>query len=148
MKKLLAIFAIFVLLGTTLATALPITIEKTEKTPLAGETGTFEGEIGHLQGGEWNAIGEISGTYELRNRFGIIDGEWEIIVGEQAGTTGILRVLFGRFILIGRITIDETGRKAPIIGFIFFEEETKKFGGRFMSLVGPALYFKGTYQEN
>lgn len=147
MKKLLAIFAIFVLLGTMSATALPITIEKTEKAPLAGETGTFEGEIGYRKEGEWHKVGEISGTYELKNRFGIIDGEWEITEGEHAGETGTIKAIFGKFVLVGRLTIDETGKKAPILGFIGFKEETQEFGGRFMSIIGPALYFKGTYEE-
>lgn len=148
MKKIFVIFIMTVLLGTMSVTALPITIEKTEKVLLAGETGIFEGEIGFRKEGEWHKVGEISGTYELKNRFGIIDGVWEITEGELAGETGAIKAFFRKFILIGRLTIDETGKKAPIIGFIGFKEETQEFGGRFMSIVGPALYFKGIYQED
>jgi len=60
----------------------------------------------------------------------------------------IVRPAGGKYALTLSASDPETGKKAPIIGFIFFKEETKEFGGRFMSLVGPALYFKGTYQED
>ena len=52
---------------------------------------------------------------------------------------------FGRNILLGRITLGDSGRQAPIIGFIGFRPGSGEFGGRFMSIVGPALYFKGTF---
>ena len=148
MKKYLVIFAIFIMFGTMSATALPIMIEKPETRLLDGETGTLIGEIGYQIEGEWNKVGEISGTYELRKRIGIINGEWEIIEGEHAGETGTIDAIFGKIFLFGRITIHETGNKAPIVGFLFIKEDTHEFGGRFMSLIGPALYFKGTYQEN
>ncbi len=144
MKKLFAILSIIIFLGTISATAIPISVHKLIETTDAGETGTFEGEIGYIQKKEWISIGEISGTYELKTRVGIIDGEWILT---DKGISGTMKVLFTKRFLIGRITIDETGKKAPIIGFIGFKEETKQFGGRFMSLIGPAPYFQGTYQE-
>ena len=145
MKKILVIFTLLVILGTISVTALPIKIEKPEKTIITSETGNFEGEIGYPREGEWNAVGEISGTYQTRNRFIRYDGQWEITEGQQAGTTGTIVGFSVRIFIIGRITIDETGRKAPIVGFLRINEETKEFGGRFMSLIGTALYFKGTY---
>jgi len=144
MKKLLAILSIIIFLGTISATAIPVSVHKLLKPTTAGDTGTFEGEIGYIQKKEWISVGEISGTYELKTRVGIIDGEWIITDKDMSGT---MKIIFAKRIFIGRITIDETGKKAPIIGFIGFKEETKQFGGRFMSIIGPALYFKGTYQE-
>jgi hypothetical protein len=146
MKKILVIFTILVLFGTMSASALPITIDKPEKTPITRETGNFEGEIGHKREGEWNAVGEISGTYQTRNRYIRFRGQWEITEGQHAGTTGTIVGFSQRNFIIGRITIDETGRTAPIVGFIRINGETKVFGGRFMSIIGPALYFKGTYR--
>ncbi len=149
MKKLFAILLMFILIGTISATAIPLSVQKTVQKPIPtkSETGTFEGEIGYIKDGEWNAVGELSGTYKLRARFGTINGQWIITQRDQSGT---LRAIFGRNlnIILGRIKIDETGKIAPIIGFIGFREETNEFGGRFMSIIGPALYFKGTYQEN
>jgi hypothetical protein len=145
MKKILAILAILILLGTISATAITIKIEKPEITIISSETGNFQGEIGFPREGEWNAVGEISGTYETRNRFIRYDGQWEITEGQHQGATGTIVGFSIRIFIIGRITIDETGRKAPIVGFLRINEEVKEFGGRFMSLIGPALYFKGTY---
>ena len=146
MKKILVIFTILVLFGTISATALPIKIEKSEITIISSETGNFQGEIGFPREGEWNKVGELSGTFNQRNRFYRIEGDWEITEGQQSGATGIINGFFVRNIIIGRITIDESGRKAPIIGFIRINEDEMTFGGRFMSIVGPALYFKGSFQ--
>ena len=145
MKKILAIFAILILLGTISATAIPIKIEKPKKTTITSETGNFEGEIGFFRDREWNKVGVLSGIFNQRNRFYRIEGDWEITEGRQADARGIINGFFVRNIVIGRITIDESGRKAPIIGFIRINEEEMTFSGRFMSLIGPALYFKGTF---
>jgi len=141
MKKLLSIFVIFLFIATVSASATTnIIIE--EKTTAAG---TFTGEIGFLRSREWNKVGEISGTYTQRNRFLGFNGDWEITTGDLTGTTGTMQGGFGRNILLGRITISDSGRQAPIIGFIRFNQDTGEFAGRFMSIVGPALYFKGTF---
>ena len=142
MKKSLSIFVIFLLLATiSISATSKILIE--EK-PTA--TGTFTGEIGYLRSREWNKAGEISGTYGQRNRFYTFNGDWEITTGQYAGMTGTMKGAFGRNILLGRITFSESGRQAPIIGFIGFRSDSGEFGGRFMSVIGPALYFKGIYQ--
>lgn len=141
MKKLLPIFVIFILLATITASATSaILIEEKPTT-----TGTFTGEIGYLRSREWNKAGEISGTYTQRNRFYNFNGDWEITTGQNTGTEGTMQGAFGRNILLGRITFSDSGRQAPIIGFIGFRQDTGEFGGRFMSVIGPALYFKGNY---
>ena len=141
MKKLLSIFVIFLFIATISASATSkIIIE--EKSITAG---TFTGEIGYSRAREWNKVGEISGTYSQRNRFQSFNGDWEITTGDYSGTTGTMQGGFGRNILIGRIILGDSGRQAPIIGFIRFNQDTGEFGGRFMSIVGPALYFKGTF---
>jgi len=141
MKKLLPFFVIFILLATISASATSnIIIEEKQST-----AGTFIGEIGYSRSREWNKVGEISGTYNQRNRFLGFNGGWEITTGDYTGTTGTMQGGFGRNILLGRITISDSGRQAPIIGFIRFNKDTGEFAGRFMSIVGPALYFKGTF---
>ena len=143
MKKLLAVIAIFILLGTISVTATPILIEN--KSFTTGDR-TYTGEIGYIESKEWKKVGELSGTYEKKNKFYKFEGNWEITEGKLAGSTGTMLGGFGKDILIGKITITESGKKAPIIGFINFNETTQIFKGRFMSVVGPALYFKGNYQ--
>ena len=144
MKKLLAIMSLFIILGAMSGTGISITQHKILPITASNETGTFDGEIGYLRDKEWVSVGDISGTYELKARAGIINGQWNIPEKDVSGT---MRVIFAKHFLIGRVTFDETGKRAPIVGFIGFKEEIKEFGGRFMSIVGPALYFKGTYQE-
>jgi hypothetical protein len=145
MKKLLAIVIILIFFGTISASAISLSEQVFKPRPKENKTGTFEGEIGYPREGEWNAVGELSGTFQQRNRVSVIDGQWILTEREASGT---VKAIFRSRILIGRITIDGAERRAPIIGFIFFREETQEFGGRFMSIIGPALYFKGTYQEN
>jgi len=141
MKKLLSIFLIFLLTATISASA-TTNIQIEEKSTTAGP---FTGEIGFLRSREWNKVGEISGTYNQRNRFLGFNGDWEITTGDYTGTTGTMQGGFGRNILLGSITISDSGRQAPIIGFIRFNQDAGEFAGRFMSVVGPALYFKGTF---
>ena len=143
MKKLLAVIAIFILLGTISVSATTVLIQKKHVTT---ESGSFTGEIGNIESKEWKKVGELSGTYGKKNKFYKFEGNWEITEGKLAGSTGTMLGGFGKNILIGKITITESGKKAPIIGFIGFNETIQIFKGRFMSIVGPALYFKVTYQ--
>jgi hypothetical protein len=145
MKKIFVIFTVLTLIGTISASALPITIDILEKTSVTSETGNFQGEIGYPREGEWNKVGEISGTYQTKNRNIRFRGQWEITAGELEGKTGTLAGFSRGKFLVGRITIDDTGRTAPIVGFLRINKDTNVFGGRFMSRVGPALYFKGTF---
>jgi hypothetical protein len=144
MKKLLSILAIFILLGTIFAIAVPAFVLKT---PIKSSIGTFSGEIGYIKSKEWYTVGLLSGTFQQKNKFYRFNGTWEIIEGNYSGTTGTVFGFFGKNLLLGKITLDESGKKAPIIGFIGFNQSALKFGGRFISVIGPALYFKGTYQE-
>lgn len=142
MKKLLAIISILMLLATISVSAIPVLIEKK---PVTTGSGTYSGEIGDIKSKEWIKVGELSGTYEQKNKFYKFEGNWKITEGDYAGSTGTMQGFFGKHILLGKITITESGKKAPIIGFIGFNETALTFKGRFMSIVGPALYFKGTY---
>ena len=143
MKKLLSIFVIFLFMATiTVSATSNIQVEEKPSTT----AGTFTGEIGYFRSSrEWNKAGDISGTYSQRNRYYSFNGNWEITTGDYTGTTGTIQGGFGRNILLGRITLGDSGRQAPIIGFIRFNQDTGEFAGRFMSIVGPALYFKGTF---
>jgi hypothetical protein len=67
-------------------------------------------------------------------------------MGQHSGKKGTMQGAFGRNILLGRITFSESERQAPIIGFVGFRPDEGEFFGRFMSVIGPALYFKGIYQ--
>ena len=143
MKKLIAIISILLMVGAISASANTVLIKNK---PVTLDSGSFTGEIGYPQAQEWVKVGELSGTYEQKTKFYRFVGDWEITEGDYAGSTGTMIGGFGKHILIGKITITESGKKAPIIGFIGFNETASTFFGRFMSVVGPALYFKGTYQ--
>jgi len=107
-------------------------------TPLAG---SFEGSIGpRIHGNQ--TVGNISGTYELRNRGGRFNGEWAISF-QNTSKSGTMRGAFLRIFLLGRIVIDDVNRTIPIVGFIRYTNGS--FVGRCMAPRGPALYFWGTY---
>jgi hypothetical protein len=145
MKKLFILWLCVFLTSTAIVTASPfISIEnlKIQTPTFLDPTGNFDGSIGHGRQGNWTEVGLINGTYDLGNRFGRFNGEWAIDL-QNRSATGTMRGGFGRHILIGRITIDGRDRGLPIIGFIGFRNES--FFGRFMSLIGPALYFQGTF---
>ena len=146
MKKILILLAFFILLGTISATAIPVSVEKTITTPVTSETGTYQGEIGYQRSGEWNKVGEISGTYNTRDRFIKFNGQWEITEGQYSGTTGVMRGFIVKQYIFFKASKDGSDRSLPFVGFFRYNKETKEFGGRFMSRIGPALYFKGTYQ--
>jgi hypothetical protein len=145
LKNIKILVLCVVLVGTSIASASPISsIEnlQMDSSSVLDPNGTFDGFIGFRQQGNWTTVGTINGTYELRNRFGRFNGAWSIQHQNQSAS-GTMRGGFGKQILIGRITIEGRNRTMPIIGFIGFRNEI--FFGRYMSLVGPALYFKGTY---
>ncbi len=143
MKKIL-ILAICVLFASmSIATAMPFSsVAKTQTPAILAQSGTFDGSIGYKAQGNWTEVGTLTGTYEQRARGYRFDGTWAI-EGQNQTWTGTMRGVFGRHILIGRVTIEGRDRNVPIIGFIGFKEGN--FAGRFMAPVGPALYFKGTY---
>lgn len=103
--------------------------------------GSFEGSIGPRPRGN-QTIGNISGTYELRNRGGRFNGECAITI-QNTSKSGTMRGVFIRIFLFGKVTIDEENRTVPIVGFI--RHINGSFVGRFMAPTGPTLYFWGTY---
>jgi hypothetical protein len=143
MKKIISLMLILSLFGMISASAQIIPIEKTLHTQDQGNTGDFLGEIGFIRNQQWNKVGELSGTYN-QNRIVRINGNWIITEGEYAGTSGTMRGIIFRNFIFFRASVD-SGRTLPFIGFIRINEDESTFGGRFMSFVGPALYFKGTY---
>jgi hypothetical protein len=141
MMKKIAIISLCLLLGVSIAAAAPGIKQQVQQTTSIAVTGTFNGNLTYQKPGP-NAtiVGTISGNYTLRNRGGLFNGEWNTV-----NNTGTFRGRFGRHILLGRISmmVNGTQRVLPIIGFIGAKNGV--FGGRAMSLDGPALYFKGNY---
>jgi len=138
MKKI-AIISLCLLLGVSIAAAAP-GVRQQQTTSLT-TTGTFSGDITHQRPGtDATIVGTISGTYEMGNRSGRFTGDWA-----TGNKTGTFRGGFGRHILLGKISmmVDGTEKSLPIIGFIGAKDGV--FIGRAMSLIGPALYFKGNY---
>ena len=142
MKKIISILIVLVFLGSISVSA-QTTIKTAEKSIEKGAAGTFEGEIGYIQNQQWNKVGEITGSFN-QNRVIRVNGNWMITVGQYNGTTGTLNGFVFRYFIILRASID-SGRTLPIIGFIKINQSDSTFVGRFMSIVGPALYFKGSY---
>lgn len=105
--------------------------------------GTFVGAFGRIykdENGEWanTTYGYLVGVYwggKYKRLYGYIYN----LDPEQIGYIG---AFFGNSIIIGRIQ-NMDGDKAPIIGFLFYNE--KYFVGRIMSLMGPAPHLWGVY---
>ena len=147
MKKLSILIICFLLASTSIVTAAPtysISNLNMQTKTVFSSNGTFMGSIGVTRQGNWTEVGSLNGNYQIGNRFGRFNGEWSIQLPNQ-NATGTMRGIFLRYFLLGRINVDGTGRTLPIIGFIGFNDTALTFRGRFMSLAGPALYFRGTY---
>jgi len=141
MKKKLSMVSLCLLIGVSIAAATPRIPQQATETIVLDPTGTFDGNIGYKrQDQNATIVGTISGTYEIRNRGGLFIGD---LVTENR--TGTFRGVFGRNILIGKITIlvNGTEKVLPIVGF--YGGRNGQFIGRFMAPVGPALYFWGNY---
>lgn len=141
MKKIAIIAICLLFLGVSIGAAAPkLTQQVIQPAPLS-PTGIFEGNIGYKrQNQNATVVGTMNGTYEMRNRGGRFTGDWA-----TENRTGTLRGAFGRHFLVGRIStmVNGTQRSLPIIGFLY--TNSTHFIGRFMSVVGPALYFWGTH---
>jgi hypothetical protein len=139
MKKIAIVGICLLFIGVSMAAAAPGL--RQQQTVIFAATGTFSGNLTYQRPGP-NAtiVGTISGNYTLRNRGGQFNGEWN-----AANNTGTFRGRFGRHVLLGRIgvMVNGTQKSLPIIGFIGAKDGV--FVGRAMSLIGPALYFKGDY---
>jgi len=141
MEKMITLSLCLLFLGVSIAAAAPGLTQQTTQTMPLPTTGSFLGNVGFKrQGQNATIVGNISGTYELRNRGGRFTGDWA-----TENRTGTFRGGFGRHILIGRIRlmVNGTERTLPIVGFIRVQDDG--FLGRFMAPIGPALYFWGTY---
>lgn len=141
MKKKLLMISLCLLIGVSIAAAAPRIPQQTTDTIVLDSTGTFDGNIGYKwQDQNATIVGTISGTYEIRNRGGLFIGDWVTV-----NRTGNFKGVFGRNILIGKITIlvNGTEKVLPIVGF--YGSRNGQFIGRFMAPVGPALYFWGNY---
>ncbi|MBE3137960.1 MAG: hypothetical protein IMZ43_11310 [Thermoplasmata archaeon] len=140
MKKIAIISLCLLLLGVSIVAAAPGMRQQTTQTVALDPTGTFDGVVSPQRGPNATIVGTISGNYTLRNRGGRFTGDWA-----TENRTGTFRGVFGRHIIIGRISImvNGTERMLPIVGFI--RAQDGQFNGRFMAPVGPALYFRGNY---
>ncbi len=104
--------------------------------------GTFVGGMGRLykEDGEWKneTYSYLAGVFKGKRLYGNIYNLDE----EQIGSIG---AYFGNRIIIGFIE-NMDGQRAPIIGFLFVNNEY--FAGRIMSLFGPAPHIYGRYTPN
>jgi hypothetical protein len=140
MKKIAILAVCLMLASISVVTA--ATLPRTHNQPILDPTGSFAGSIGYKrQGGNWTSVGDINGSYELRNKGGRFTGDWSINL-QNNSASGTIRGVFRTPYFFGRVLVDG-GRRAPIVGFLFARNNT--FAGRFMAPVGPALYFKGTF---
>ena len=141
MKKIGIIFVCLLFICTSIAAAVPGLSQQLSQTKPVLSDGTFDANIGYKrQGQNATILGTINGSYTLRNRGGRFMGDWA-----TENRTGTLRGIFGRHLLVGRIStmINGTQRSLPIVGFLRATNNTLL--GRFMAPIGPALYFWGTY---
>lgn len=129
------------LISMFLATTTSFAVQDLKTGALPSKTGSFEGSLGPRPHGN-QTVGTISGTYEHRTHGGRFNGDWNLSY-QNISASGTMKGRFARHIIIGRITITETNRTLPIVGFLRVNNET--FSGRVMAPVGPALYFWGTY---
>jgi hypothetical protein len=142
MKKIIVSIIGVLILGMSVTATVPNFDERNSNTiTVTATSGSFEGTLGpHPHGNK--TVGTFSGTYELRNRGGRFTGDWNLSF-QNKSASGTMRGLFAKHFMFGRITIADTNKRAPIVGFLHANNET--FVGRVMAPVGPALYFWGTY---
>lgn len=144
MKKISIIALSVLFLSASVATAVPLSSMANLKTytpTVLTLSETFTGALKLRQNG--TAIGTINGTYQTRNnRSGQFQGEWTV-QQQNHSAAGTMMGRFRRPFFIGRITVEGQNITMPIIGFIFYRNET--FFGRVMALRGPPLYFMGTF---
>ena len=141
MKKIAIIGVCLLFFGATFAAATTRPLQQITQPTTLEPTGSFEGMFGYKQMNQnWTVVGTMEGNYTARNRGTQFIGEWT-----ARNYTGTMQGGFSSFLLLGRISamINGTQRTLPIVGFIF--TNSTHFVGRFMSFIGPALYFYGTH---
>ena len=113
--------------------------------PVLDYDGTFVGGLGRLyrENDEWqfDPYAYLAGVYKL-GAYKKIYGYIYNLDEEQIGTIG---AYIGYRIIIGFIE-GIGGNRAPIIGFLFWNDET--FAGRIMSVFGPAPHIIGEFRPN
>jgi hypothetical protein len=109
--------------------------------------GTFIGGFGRIykENEEWQFEynGYLGGVYKNYNRFKVIYGNIYNLDKQQIGTIGVYNF---KSVIYGRIKNME-GQGAPIVGFLFINEDLK-FAGRLMSFFGPAPHIWGEFTPN
>jgi hypothetical protein len=148
MKKLLIIFVIIFLFATISVDATNTSFDRSIKPYSPIIKGAFEGEIS----AESEMIGVISGNYTffpiIRDglALNIIRGQWEIFDGVYAGKTGKVFCIGGRNFQIGRINVDETEKKIPIVCQISLNYKIHRFSGDIKLIFGPVFYSSGNFE--
>jgi hypothetical protein len=148
MRKIIPIFAL-----AALFVALPITSAYSSSvfTNLRSTqrdidwTGQFLGAVGHPDPDSEDPIvvGYMVGLFKTRGRGGFFVGN---ITNEDQSQNGNIAGFFGRHFMIGRIKGDQGS--LPFVGFIGSKQDNETFFGRAMSIIGPPLYFWGTFTPN
>ena len=142
MRKLLAISVILiVLMSIPIVTAQPIS----KDVKVIDPDGSFSGYIGFPKQTDPIIIGNISGIYKFGKRGGGFNASWDIEYKNHSGS-GIIRGIFGKHIMLGKLSIGGFNKTLRVIGFIGFDKINQTFKARAMSTIGPALYFWGEYQ--
>jgi len=158
MKKILLIGLCAILLIMPALSALPVEETKTSpiiqnekssrlETPMMPEyDGTFIGGIGlmYRENETWmfDTHGYLAGVYKQGRRMNRVVGNIYNLDEEQIGT---LKAFFGHKLILGSIE-NMDGQRAPIIGFLLYNEDN--FAGRIMSVAGPAPHIWGEYTPN
>ena len=140
MKKIVIVSLCLLFLGASIAAAAPGMRPQVLQPIEVATTGTFFANVSVQRGSNATIVGTIAGTYTAQNNRGRFNGTWTTV-----NHTGTLQGRFGRHHIMGRIgmMVNGTQSSIPFIGFLVMRNGT--FGGRAMSYIGPALYFKGTY---
>jgi hypothetical protein len=142
MKKIIVIILCILMSSISVTAAIPtITVQHLYDKNELMTTGSFSADLGPRPYGN-KTVGTLSGTYELRARGGRFTGDWNLSF-QNKSATGTIKGVFAKHFIFGRITVTETNRKAPIVGFLRVNNES--IVGRVMAPVGPALYYWGSY---
>ncbi len=141
MKKIAIVSLCLLFVGALLAAAAPGIRPQVLQPIEIAATGTFFGNVTvQRPGPNATIIGTIAGNYTAQNNRGRFNGTWTTV-----NHTGILQGRFGRHHIMGRISmmVNGTLKSLRFVGYLFIRNGT--FVGRAMSIVGPAVYFKGRY---
>lgn len=141
MKRICVMLLGVLMIGISMASAIPsFAVQDLHHDIALATAGSFEGSLGPRLNGN-KTVGTFSGTYELRARGGRFTGDWNLSF-QNKSATGTMKGIFTRHFIFGRLTITETNKRAPIVGFLRINNET--IVGRVMAPVGPALYYWGS----